>query len=92
MIRKIKSTKDVITFAEQLVKEDVNFHCDDDFNDYVNFRTNRKTYTRQKADFRNKLMEQCFQVCEKNGTDVYEVMNEVLMIETGVNKFIPSIA
>lgn len=86
MIRKIKNTENIITFAKQLVKEGVSFHCDDDFNDYVNFKTNQKTYTKQKANFRNELMEQCFKVCEKNGVDIYSVMNEVLMQETGLNK------
>jgi hypothetical protein len=79
MIRKIKNTKDVITFAEQLVREGVSFHCDDDFNDYVNFKTNRKTYTKLKADFRNSLMEQCFEVCENNGVDIYNRCSDKLL-------------
>jgi len=90
MIKKIESTKDVIAFAEQIVKEGVSFHCDDDFNDYVNFKTNQQTYTRQEADFRNELMERCFEVCEKNGVDIYNVMNEVLVKEIGLNKFMPA--
>jgi len=90
MIKKIESTKDVIAFAEQIVKEGVSFHCDDDFNDYVNFKTNQQTYTGQEADFRNELMERCFEVCEKNGVDIYNVMNEVLVKETGLNKFMPA--
>jgi len=90
MIKKIESTKDVIAFAEQIVKEGVSFHCDDDFNDYVNFKTNQQTYTRQEADFRNWLMERCFDVCEKDGVDIYNVMNEVLVKEIGLNKFMPA--
>jgi hypothetical protein len=86
MIRKINNTKDVITFAEQLVGEGVSFHCDDDFNDYINFKTKRKTYSRRKADFRNSLMERCFEICEKNGVDIYNLMNEVLMQKTGLDK------
>ncbi len=92
MIKKIENTKDVIAFAEQIVKEGVSFHCDDDFNDYVNFKTNQPTYTKQEADFRNKVMERCFEVCEKTGVDIYNVMNEVLINETGLNKFMPTAA
>ncbi len=92
MIKKIENTKDVITFAEQIIKEGVSFHCDDDFNDYVNFVTKKQTYTTQQANFRNELMEQCFEVCERNGVDIYSVMNEVLVNETGLNKFMPTAA
>lgn len=86
MIRKIKNTDDVIIFAKQLVKEGVNFHCDDDFNDYINIETKKQTYTKRRADFRNDLMEQCFTVCEKNGVDIYDVMGGVLTRETGLDK------
>lgn len=92
MIKKIENTKDVIAFAKQIVKEGVSFHCDDDFNDYVNFKTNQQIYTKQQADFRNYLMERCFKVCEKNEVDIYNVMNEVLMKETGLDKFMPTAA
>lgn len=89
MIKKIENTKDVIAFAEQIVREGVSFHCDDDFNDYINIETEKQTYTRQEADFRNELMEQCFDLCEEAGVDIYRVMNEVLINETGLSKFMP---
>lgn len=34
-------------------------------------------------------MEQCFEVCEKEGVDIYDIMLEVSLIETGMDKFIP---
>lgn len=86
MIRKIKNTDDVVIFAKQLVKESVSFHCDDDFNDYVNVETKKKTYAKRQANFRNNLMNQCFEICERNGIDIYDVMNGVLMQGTGFNK------
>lgn len=92
MIRKIENTKDVIAFAEQIIKEGVSFHCDDDFSDYVNLKTKQPTYNKQEADFRNELMERCFEVCEKTGVDIYAVMNEVLVNETGLNKLMPTAA
>ncbi len=83
MIQKIKNTNDVIIFAKELVKEGVNFHCDDDFNDYINIVTKQKTYAKRQANFRNNLMNQCFKVCEKNKIDIYDVMSEVLMEKIG---------
>ena len=77
---------DVTVFAKQLVREGINFHCDDDFNNYVNLETNKKTYTKRQANFRNSLMEQCFTTCKKNGIDIYDVMGNILMREIGLDK------
>lgn len=89
MITKIETTEDVKGFAKQLIAEGVSFHPDDDFNDYVNFKENTPTYTKEEADLRNDLMNKCFEVCEKEGIDIYAVMLEVSLIETGMDKFIP---
>lgn len=78
MLRKIKNIDDVKLFANQLLNEGVNFHCDEDFNNYINSETNRKTYSKQKADFRNRLMNESFRICDKNGEDIYEIMGSVL--------------
>lgn len=89
MIRQIKTTRDVVDFAKQLIKEGVNFHPDDDFNDCVNLESQEPTYSKEEADFRNELMKQCFSVCEKNGVDIYDTMHEVSLKESGMDKFIP---
>ena len=89
MLKQIKTTKDVVAFAKQLIKEGMNFHCDTDFNDYINLETKEPSYTKEEADLRNELMNQCFSVCEKNGVDVYDTMGDVLLKETGLDKFIP---
>lgn len=89
MITKIETVYDINAFAKQLIAEDVSFHPDDDFNEYVNFKVNTPTYTREEADFRNDLMNQCFEVCENESFDIYAVMLEVSLIETGLDKFIP---
>lgn len=89
MLKQIKTTKDVVAFAKQLIKEGVNFHPDDDFKDYINLETKEPTYTKEEADFRNELMNQCFSVCEKKGVDIYDTMSEVALKETGMDKFIP---
>ena len=89
MITKIETTEDVKVFAKQLIAEGVSFHPDDDFNDYVNFKEDKTFYTKEEADLRNDLMNKCFEVCEKEGADIYDVMLEVSLIETGMDKLIP---
>ena len=89
MITTIKTADDVKAFAKQLISEGVSFHPDDDFNDYVNFKENTPTYTKEEADLRNNLMNRCFEVCEKEEIDIYDTMLEVTLIETGMDKFIP---
>ena len=62
MLKQIKTTNNVVAFANQLIKEGINFHPDDDFNDYINLDTQEPSYTKDEADFRNELMNQCFTV------------------------------
>ena len=89
MINQIQTSEDVKAFAKQLVEEGVSFHPDDDFNDYVNFKENKPCYSREEADLRNELMNNCFEICEDEGTDIYDLMLEVTLIVTGMDKFIP---
>ena len=86
MITKIITIEDVKDFAKQLTAEGVSFHPDDDFKDYINFSTNEPI---EDAEFRNNLMNDCFEVCEKAGADIYEIMFEELLIESGLDKIIP---
>jgi len=89
MLKQITTTKDAVAFAKQLINEGISFHPDDDFNEYINYETKEPTYTKDEADFRNEMMNQCFEVCEKNGVSIYDTMNEVTLKETGMDKFIP---
>ena len=88
MITKIEIVDDVKSFAKQLISEGISFHPDDDFNDYVIFKDYKPRYTKEEADLRNELMNQCFAVCKKNKLDIYIMMNEVLLKETGLDKSI----
>lgn len=89
MLSQIKSVADVEQFAKLLVEEGSNFHPDDDFTEYVNYKTDEPTYTPEEAELRNSLMEQCFEVCEKEEQDIYAVMHRVFLGETGWDKYIP---
>ena len=89
MLTQITTIKDVEAFAKQLIGEGVSFHPDDDFNDYVFFKENKPCYTKEESEQRNQLMQQCFEVCEREGEDIYSIMLEVSLNETGMDKFIP---
>lgn len=89
MIAKIRTIEDVKSYAKQLTAEGLSFHPDDDFNDYINFTNNQPSYTKEEADVRNELMNECFDVCEKEGLDIYEIMMAELLIESGLDKIIP---
>ena len=89
MIPKIETLEDIKLFAKQIINEGVSFHPDDDFKDYVNFKTNKPCYTAEEAEIRNELMNDCFAVWDKVGVDIYSIMLEETLIETGLDKYIP---
>lgn len=89
MISKIQTSEDVKLFAKQIISEGVSFHPDEDFNHYVNLKENKPCYSKDEAEIRNELMNKCFDICEKEGVDIYDLMLEVSLIETGMDKFIP---
>jgi hypothetical protein len=90
MLTKIQTLDDVKAFAKYLtVHEKLVLHPDEDFNNYVSLETQLPIYSKEDAELRNDLMNQCFQVCEQNNEDVYDSMSEVYLIETGLNKYIP---
>ena len=85
MITKIFTLKDVKTFGEQLIEEGANFHPDDDFNDYVFYQTELPMYAPKEVEIRNKLMEECFEVCERESEDIYGIMVEILRSAIGLH-------
>lgn len=89
MLKEINNLDDVRLFAEQLIQEGTNFHPDDDFSIYINLKTGLATYTKSEAILRNELMEMSFKTCEVNQTDIYDFMSEIVLIKSGLDKFIP---
>jgi hypothetical protein len=79
MIQEIKSTEDVKTFFNELLAEELNFHPDDRFEDYINCGTKEPTYTEEEAALRNRLLEQSFDICDKESADIYELCIEIFM-------------
>ncbi|MGF7217074.1 hypothetical protein GGR92_003241 [Spirosoma lacussanchae] len=80
MISDIKSIADVQEFARQLVAEGLTggFHPDDSFHDFV-AANGSSLYTPEEAAVRNRLLEQCFEVC---GDSVYEIIGRVTLRDT----------
>ncbi len=89
MISQIKNPYDVEAFVVQLVSEGLNYHPDDDFENYINLKTDEPSYTPEEAQKRNELNQQCFEVCEKFNIDLYDLSQEVFLKETGLDKYIP---
>lgn len=82
MITEIKTLNDVKAFAKHLVHvEKLSFHPDEDFNDYIKLNTNEPFYTSEEASKRNRLMNDCFEVCDKHNKEVYEIMFPIISKE-----------
>ena len=79
MTIKITTIEEVKAFAKYLTNGlHLNFHPDDDFSFYVNYETKDPTFSLEEAAKYNALMNECFDVCEKENVDVYEVMGDYL--------------
>ena len=75
----IKSVKDVDAFSHHIVFErKVNFHSDDIFEDYVSCEGSINTFTLDECSIYNRLMDESFAVCKKEGVDIYKIGLEVL--------------
>ena len=80
MSEKISTLSDVEMFAA-LIKDELGlgFHPDDPFEDYINIETGEQTYSAEDARLRNELIEQAFDVCDKQGKDIYETMGRIIV-------------
>lgn len=71
---KIESITHVEMFVKYLYEDlGLNFHPDDDFKDYINDVTKEKIFNEADANIYNNLVDDCFNVCEKNDVDFYKI-------------------
>ena len=71
---RITSVDDVKEFFHHLVGErNLNFHPDDRFEDYVSCDDGSNTFSQEECSVYNRLMDESFDVCEKNGVDIYAI-------------------
>ncbi|QYH38459.1 hypothetical protein GYM62_06465 [Algoriphagus sp. NBT04N3] len=68
-----------ISFHHLIHEERLNFHPDEGFENYINLETKRQTYTDEEAAIRNNLMEQAFQVCDRQQADIYQIGADLLI-------------
>lgn len=79
MIKEINTIEDVKLLAFQLVNEEnLSFHPDNDFSDYINMETKELVYSEKEVQFLNQQMEKCFEICEQFEADIYELMGQPL--------------
>lgn len=76
MIQNITSVDDVKLFLIELKKEDLNFHPDTPFEEYVNIGSQEPTYTKEETIVRGRLLHEAFDVCEEYRIDIYELSTE----------------
>ncbi|MGF7081947.1 hypothetical protein [Mucilaginibacter sp. UYCu711] len=89
MIADILTIEDVVSFFKSLVTEGVNAHPDEDFTQYINSKTGEDTYTSKDAAVRNNLMHKSFNICESVGIDIYDLMQEIYLKNTGLGLYMP---
>ena len=76
---RIETVGDVQAFFETLHDTyKLAFHPDDSFNDYVGIGTGTPTFTNDEAVYLNAVMNQCFEICEKNDVEIYLIGLELL--------------
>ena len=82
----ISSVKDVEAFFHHIVFErKVNFHPDNLFEDYVSCEGGVNTFTLEECAIYNRLMDESFKVCEKEGVDIYSIGLTELQTALGIN-------
>ena len=73
----INTLEDVKEFVRILIEdEDIAFHPDTPFEDYINLNTNQPTYSTEDAVLRNNLLKQAFELGERIGVDAHEFICE----------------
>ena len=70
---KIETINDVRKFFGHLVNERrLTFHPDDNFEDYVS-EDGANTFSEEECTIYNRLMDESFEVCDKNSADIYAI-------------------
>ena len=75
----IKLPEDVAKFFFWLVFDcRINFHPDDDFEQYINTETKELTFSDDEAKYYNYTMSECFAVCKEYDRDIYKIALNVI--------------
>ena len=75
----IQTPADVGKFFIWIVFEKhINFHPDDSFGNYENNETHEPTFSPMAANYYDKTMQRCFDICEKYDRDIYKLAQLVM--------------
>ena len=82
------NTPENVKFYFQTLVDDLSlyFHPNDNFADYTLKGTKKLLFTEEEAKKHNDLMNKCFEVCEKNKVDIYQIGLNVLTKKQFVQK------
>ena len=74
----ITTIAEVEDFAKFLyVQKKLAFHPDDDFADYISSESNEPFLSNEEVELFNRLMNECFNVCDSVNEDIYDVMGKL---------------
>ncbi|MCQ2212282.1 MAG: hypothetical protein MJZ36_01445 [Bacteroidaceae bacterium] len=66
--------EEVEAFFAHIVKErKINFHPDNNFEDYINIESHEPSFTPSECSIYNRLMDECFTICDQANVDIYEI-------------------
>lgn len=70
----INTVEEVEAFFDHIVKErKINFHPDNNFEDYVSIETHEPSFTPEECAIYNRLMNESFAICDQSNVDIYEI-------------------
>jgi hypothetical protein len=71
--------EEVKDFFRYLVNDrKVAIHPDDNFRDYINTETQKPAFTDYEANLFNAMMDDCFEVCQDEEKDIYEIAYHIM--------------
>ncbi len=83
---KIFSSAEVHDFFYALMYElDLNFHPDTNFDDYIKGNSSDQLFSQEQCLILNGILGDCFEVCEKEGSDIYEIGLKIAQELMGIN-------
>ena len=74
----VNSIDDIKYFFQDIhVLYPFEWHPDDDFHFFMKQDDETRAFTDEEAEYLNKTMVECFQYCDNNDLDVYEIAGQV---------------
>ena len=81
----INNVDDVRKFFHYIVNErNVNFNPDDMFEDYMSV-DGSNAFTPEECEIYNRLVEEAFEICEKENVDIYQIALDILNKKLGLS-------